>query len=560
MRISGLLAAVIFTVATPAFAQSTALLIGNKDYSQASDIRRGNEITRAQRSLQQSGVRVVARSDANLEEMRQALFEFGQTVGRSEEVLVGLSGHFVHSATETYFLATDSDTGPLAGLANGALPLSTIMGWLAERPGDAVLVLGNSDDDRSISPFLNTSVGALTIPQGVTVIITGHRPAANLIDRVIAEPGAEFVKIARQQNMQVLGYAPDEHVFLTKPEVAASPANTAPSPTTNQSTNNRLRDVIAWRSANSANTADAYERYLRENPRGQFTEMARNRIVALTDTPEARAERAEQSLDLSRDARRDIQRNLTLLEFNTRGIDGIFGRGTRAAVEAWQRDQRMEVTGFLTRDQITRLDAQAERRAAELQQEAESRRLQVLAADRAYWDETGARGDEVGLRTYLNRYPDGEYSEIASERLADIERGKRRQANQIDRQFWDYATTTNTVEGYRDYLADMPNGAFRDDAEARIARITQQQQNAQGNNQAARQEQALNLSPRTRQVVESRLERLEMRPGRVDGVFDADTRRAIRRYQGSRNLEQTGYLSEAVVVRLLADSVRSIFR
>jgi peptidoglycan hydrolase-like protein with peptidoglycan-binding domain len=551
MRISGLLAtAAAFVAASPAFAQSTALLIGNEDYAQTSDVRRGDEIVRAARELQQSGVRVVSRSDADMEEMQQALLEFGQTIGQSKDVLVALSGRFVHSSSETYFLATDSDTGPLAALAGAALPLSTIMGWLSERPGNAVLVLANDDRDRAISPFLTEGIGDLTIPQGVSVVIARPRPAAGLVGRVLAEPESEFVRIARDNGMTVLGYAPDGHVFLDKAEEPAQP------PTA--SNNLQLQEIVDWRAADQRNTAEAYQSYLEKWPRGRFVAMAQNRIAALTDTPEARAERAEQSLDLSRDARREIQRDLSLLDYNTRGIDGIFGRGTRAAIGAWQTANGFDGTGFLTRDQITRLDAQAERRAVELAEEAERRRREQLAADRAYWDETGARGDEVGLRTYLNRYPDGEYSEVASERLADIERRKRREANQVDRQFWDYATTTNTVEGYRDYLADMPNGAFRDEAEARIARL--EQQNSEENSRAARQQQALNLSPRTRQVVESRLDRLGLRPGKIDGVFDDDTRRAIRRYQAARNMEQTGYLSEAVVVQLLADTVRSIFR
>ena len=53
---------------------------------------------------------------------------------------------------------------------------------------------------------------------------------------------------------------------------------------------------------------------------------------------------------------------------------------------------------------------------------------------------------------------------------------------------------------------------------------------------------------------------LDLKPGKVDGVFDDDTRRAIRRYQKSRRMDETGYLSEAVVVQLLADTVRQIFR
>ena len=50
-----------------------------------------------------------------------------------------------------------------------------------------------------------------------------------------------------------------------------------------------------------------------------------------------------------------------------------FGRGTRTAITDWQKAQGFDATGFLTAEQITRLDAQAERRAAELEAEAETR-------------------------------------------------------------------------------------------------------------------------------------------------------------------------------------------
>ena len=68
-------------------------------------------------------------------------------------------------------------------------------------------------------------------------------------------------------------------------------------------------------------------------------------------------------------------------------------------------------------------------------------------------------------------------------------------------------------------------------------------------------EAALNLNPIVRSLVEQRLAHLNLDPGPTDGVFDDNTRRAIRRYQQARNLPATGYLSQQTLVRLLADSL-----
>lgn len=546
-------------LATSATAQSAALLIGTEDYDSVSDVRRGDEIADAATALDRAGVRVVSRKDGDLDDMRQALSEFGQMADGSDRLLIALGGRFLHTATATYYLPSDADTGPLATLAATSLPLSTVTAWLAGRPGNAVLILATDDLEAEYGAFVSAGLGDMAIPQGVTVLTGNPRTAANFIEDALARPGTDLIDAAERSGLTVAGFAAAGQTFVAE-EAEDRPATQRPTTTVPSDTDRRLRDIRAWREADAANTVEAYEGYIEAFPSGEFRRMAENRIQSLTDTPEARSERTEQALDLNRDQRREIQRDLSLLDYNTRGIDGIFGRGTRTAIGAWQQSQGFPSTGYLTADQITRLDAQAERRAAELEAEAERRRAQQLAEDRAFWDETGALGDEAGLRAYLNRFPDGEYSEEARETLAAIELQKRRETDARDRQLWDEATQENTIRSYRDYLELAPGGAFRDEAETRIAALEQAEREAQSNSAAAREEQALNLSPRTRQIIESRLEALGLRPGRVDGVLDEDSRRAIRRYQSARDLPETGYLSEAVVVQLLADSVRQIFR
>ncbi|MDG1861877.1 MAG: peptidoglycan-binding domain-containing protein [Yoonia sp.] len=55
----------------------------------------------------------------------------------------------------------------------------------------------------------------------------------------------------------------------------------------------------------------------------------------------------------------------------------------------------------------------------------------------------------------------------------------------------------------------------------------------------------------TRRLIESRLTALGFEAGPVDGEFDGRTRRAIRQFQRSRNLDPTGYVNQAAVVQLL---------
>ncbi|MEM6385938.1 MAG: peptidoglycan-binding protein [Pseudomonadota bacterium] len=544
MRLLTWIAALAMFLPVSGWAQSVGFIVANEEYDRFADVRRGTEVSAASSELRRNGMEVQYLQNATQRELLNFLSGFEQQAVQAESMLIFLTGRFLRTDTETYFLPVDANPGPLSTLHTEALPMSGIFAVLGRQPGKAVLILATDEADVALDRGRSLGIGTLDIPQGVTVITGTPRDATALVERHLAQPGRPFVGAARQGPVDIMGYAPDTLVLMS---------GRTPQP---QTANNRLDDIRDWRAASGDNTVEAYECYVAAHPRGAFVDMAQSRIAALVDTPEARAERAEQSLDLNRAARRSIQRDLSLLGFDTRGIDGIFGPGTRRAIGAWQRTQNALASGYMSRDEINLLNEQASRRAAELEAEAEKRRQERLSQDLAFWAETGSRSDEAGLRAYLKRFPDGEFAEVATDRLAAIEDQKRTRANQADRALWDQATAKNTPGAYERYLVESPAGAFREEAQARIVELQRQQQFSG----AAREEAAMNMNQATRRIIEARLNGLGLRPGAVDGVFDGDTRRAIRRYQSARNLPESGYVSDPMMVQLMADTVRQIFR
>jgi len=55
-----------------------------------------------------------------------------------------------------------------------------------------------------------------------------------------------------------------------------------------------------------------------------------------------------------------------VLDYDTRGVDGVFGPGSRNAISNWQQTNGFEATGFVTAEQIVLLNEIATTRQAEL--------------------------------------------------------------------------------------------------------------------------------------------------------------------------------------------------
>ncbi|MCV2867615.1 peptidoglycan-binding protein [Defluviimonas sp. WL0002] len=536
------LAAAAFLAAWPVSARDVALVIGNENYRRAPDISSAEDAADAGAALEASGFDVRDGRDLDAAGLRRALAEFHARSEDADRLVILVAGHFVHAGAQSWLLGTDADRPALGSVDAAGLPVGTLMAIAAERPGAAMVLLGTEPLPIVLGRGLAGGLGDDPAPQGVMVVSGDAGTLAEFVTDVLARPGQTQADLAEQaEGLEVAGYLGDAAPFLPLTEEAG--------------TDDGAAEQAAWDVVRRLDTIPAYEGFLRQFPSGLHADDARAAIAAIKAQPLVQAQKAEEALGLNRDQRREIQRNLSLLDFDPRGIDGLFGPGSRRAITAWQKANRLDQTGFLNADQITQLQAQADRRAAELEAEARARQAELERQDRLYWEQTGAAGDEAGLRAYLKRYPDGLFADLANERLAVFEEERRQAAQGAERLAWDQAVAADSAEGYRDYLRAYPNGVFAEDARAALEAAEATDAAAADRAQAEAAENALGLNPFFRQAIEKRLADLGLSPGRVDGSFDDDTRRAIRRYQEARGMDVTGYLTQAAVVRLLAEGL-----
>jgi hypothetical protein len=76
-------------------------------------------------------------------------------------------------------------------------------------------------------------------------------------------------------------------------------------------------------------------------------------FVSLID--DQTSETTENDLELTRDTRREIQRRLTLIGYDTKGVDGSLGKNSRKAIIEWQIASELLPTGYLNDSQLSAL-------------------------------------------------------------------------------------------------------------------------------------------------------------------------------------------------------------
>jgi peptidoglycan hydrolase-like protein with peptidoglycan-binding domain len=536
---------------TPLWAKSSALVIGNAQYGTWQTLLGAARVGDAGAQLEARGVSVWRVQDATSEDMSDA-FE-GFVIGLQDSagpVVVALSGVFMHGPQGAYLVPVDeAEQINEARVLTDGLPLDAVLAVLAQYPGRALLLLGETTADPQGTRYLQPGVGQLDIPQGVAVL---RGPASDVARFAVNDlPMAQPLRAAaRRHELTVEGFVPDTLVLIGPDDLPESGEATAPEPKVDHSA-----DHAAWAQAQQGDSLDSYETYAQAYPEGQHAQAAAQRIKAIRSEPFYHQRRAEEALNLNREARRAIQRDLPILGHATRGIDGIFGSGTRAGITAWQASAQQEASGYLTDAQIASLADAAKLRNAELEAEAKRQAEERKQREAQAWARARARADEKSLRAYVSEFPEGANVAQARRLLKQLDDERAQQAAAHDRAAWQEARAQNTIPAYRWYLKNAPRGAFRGEAQTRISDMQHQINKDRGAQRARNEEQALSLPRTARQLAEIRLKQLGFPAGPADGDFTRQTRAAIEDFQRTRNLRVSGFLDDQTVLRLLADGI-----
>ncbi len=133
---------------------------------------------------------------------------------------------------------------------------------------------------------------------------------------------------------------------------------------------------------------------------------------------------------------------------------------------------------------------------------------------------------------------------------------------ELDRNAWAAAQQTNSVRGYRNYLAQFPRGIFRAEAERALARLGSPVGDPPpviqpGAGSAAQVEASLGLTRTQRATIQRQLTSLGYNTGVADGLWGSNTRNAIGRWQSANRATATGYVT-AQQVRLIGQQAGSV--
>jgi uncharacterized caspase-like protein len=395
-----------FTVHSAKADRRVAFVVGNGAYKNVQPLPNPEIDAKSMASvLRNVGFEVVEGTNLTRDKMTERLLEFGKKAQGADVAVFFYAGHGIAISGTNYLLPVDADIKSemdvkLGSAINIDLTLDQTMSdakvklvfldACRDNPF-AAKIKANAGATRSVS--VQTGLAEMKSGEGTLIAFaTGpgqtaldgqqgsNSPFTRALMANIASPGVEIqqamTKVRAQVNEETRkGQLPWGHTNLigavylnpaaAPAATAAGPASSGPAVAAVSAAPDSDVEVEFWRSVKESNKPEELNAYLSSYPNGQFKPLALARIAALKDGPstatrnlttgidpktfDAEANQTtEDQIGLDKGQRRDVQRRLNGLGFDTK-VTGTFNESTRAVITRWQAARGYPKSGYLNK-------------------------------------------------------------------------------------------------------------------------------------------------------------------------------------------------------------------
>ena len=387
-----------------------AFVVGNGAYKNVTQLPNPPMDAKAIASLLRGmGFDVVEGSNLARDTMSTKLLEFSKRTQGADVALFFYAGHGIAVDGVNYLLPVDADIKTIADvkLGNainiddaleqtlaGAKVKLVFLDACRDNPFAAKIKENAAQAKRSVT--IEKGLAEMKSAEGTLIsFATGpgqtaldgpegtHSPFTNALLAHLPEKGVEIQQVMTEVRAEVHeqtnnGQLPWGNTNLIgSVYLNGTPAPAAPGPAQASTSAAAAPAAVAsvapgadvevefWRSVKDSNKSDELNAYITKYPDGQFVALARARVAALENGPstttrnltsgidpatftEDSSQVTEDQIGLDKNQRRDVQRRLTGLGFDTK-VTGKFDDDTRIMIKRWQTARGYPATGYLNK-------------------------------------------------------------------------------------------------------------------------------------------------------------------------------------------------------------------
>lgn len=381
-----------------------ALVIGNSAYQHVAPLPNpGNDAADMTAKLEGLGFEVVHGTDLDLARLRRVVRDFAGRLDGADLALFYYAGHGLQVDGENYLAPVDAKLASHVDLDFEAVPMNLILSAM-ERSTRINLIFLDACRDNPLAVNLARSMGtrSASVGRGLAKVGTGigtliafatqpgnvaldgsgrNSPFTSALLKHLGQPGRDITRELIDVRRDVLAatggkQVPWDNSSLTG-EVVLKPGDDSKPAQVKEPATDQAAELAYWETIKDATDRDLFDAYLQQYPSGAFASLARAKIriiergsttqdgatarpsgeaVAAVDPTAAEAGADDRALA------RSVQQELNRLGCRAGSEDGVWGAGSRKALEAFAKYGKLELATLdPSGDVLERLKAEKER-------------------------------------------------------------------------------------------------------------------------------------------------------------------------------------------------------